>query len=145
VVGGMGVALVLLIGAGLLVKGFRILHSVRPGFNAEHVLTMRVELPESRYKEIPKQVEFRQALLDGLNSVPDMQAAMVSELPLSGDYLTHNFVIEGRPPLAPGEAPELNVRSVGGDYFRTMGIPLLAGRGLRQPGKLGTPLVRPGH
>ena len=137
----MALALVLLIGAGLLIKGFRLLHSVSPGFNPENVVTMRVELPESRYKEIPKQVQFRQALLDGLNSVPGMQAAMVSELPLSGDYLTHNFVIEGRPPLAPGEAPELNVRSVGGDYFRTMGIPLLAGRDFSNQDRLDTPMV----
>jgi putative ABC transport system permease protein len=66
---------------------------------------------------------------------------MISELPLSGEYLTHNFVIEGWPPLAPGEAPELNVRSVGGDYFQTMGIPLLAGRDFSNQDKIDTPIV----
>jgi putative ABC transport system permease protein len=137
----VSLALVLLIGAGLLIKGFRVLQQVSPGFNPQNVLTMRVELPESRYKEIPKQIQFRQALMDGLNSAPAIQAAMISELPLSGDYLTHNFVIEGRPPLAPGEAPELNVRSVGGDYFRTMEIPLLAGRDFGNQDKIDTPIV----
>jgi putative ABC transport system permease protein len=141
VVSEVALALVLLIGAGLLTKGFWVLHSVSPGFDPEGVLTMRVELPESRYREIPKQIQFRQALLDGLNSVPAVQAAMVSELPLSGDYLTHNFVIEGRPPLAPGEAPEVNVRSVGGDYFRTMRIPVLAGRDFTIHDTIDTPIV----
>jgi putative ABC transport system permease protein len=137
----VSLALLLLTGAGLLIKGFRVLQQVSPGFNPQNVLTMRVELPESRYKEIPKQIQFRQELMDGLNSAPGIQAAMISELPLTGDYLTHNFVIEGRPPLAPGEEPELNVRSVGGDYFRTMEIPLLAGRDFSHQDKIDTPIV----
>ena len=143
----VSLALLLLIGAGLLIKGFRVLQHVNPGFDPQNVLTMRVELPESRYKEIPKQIQFRQALMDGLNSAssiqaaPGIQAAMISELPLSGDYLTHNFVIEGRPPLAPGEAPELNVRSVGSDYLQTMRIPLLAGRNFGGQDKIDTPIV----
>ena len=53
---------------------------------------------------------------------------MVSELPLSGDSLDHNFLIDGRPPIAPGDEPSLETRSVIGDYFRTMQIPLRAGR-----------------
>ncbi len=86
-------ALVLLVGAGLLVKGFWRLRSVEPGFDPENLLTMRVELPEARYEEIPKQTQFRRELLERLNSLPGVEAAMVSELPLSGDQLTHNFVI----------------------------------------------------
>lgn len=134
-------ALVLLIGAGLLIKGFWRLRSVDPGFNPENVLTMRVELPEVRYKEIPKQTQFRQNLLERLNSLPGVQAAMVSELPLSGDQLTHNFIIDGRPPLAEGDEPELNVRSIGGDYFRTMNIPLLQGRNINAQDRAETPMV----
>jgi len=53
---------------------------------------------------------------------------MISELPMSGDNVMHNFIIDGRPPLATGTEPELETRTVAGDYFRTMGIPLLAGR-----------------
>jgi len=139
VVAEVALALVLLIGAGLLIKSFWMLHAVSPGFSPENILTMRVELPESRYKEIPRQIQFRQDLMDGLNSNTGIQAAMVSELPLSGEYLTHNFVIEGRPPLAPGDEPELNVRSVGGDYFHTMKIPLLAGRDFTAGDRVGTP------
>jgi putative ABC transport system permease protein len=141
VVSETALALMLLIGAGLLIKGFWRLRSVDPGFNPENLLTMRIELPESRYKEIPRQTQFRQNLLDRLNSLPGVQASMVSELPLSGDQLTHNFIIEGRPPLALGEEPELNVRSVGGDYFHTMNIPLLQGRDLNSQDRAQTPVV----
>jgi putative ABC transport system permease protein len=124
----LAVALILLVGAGLLIKTFWQLRSIEPGFNPDRLLTMRVELPETRYKEIAKQTQFRTRVLEGMNSLPGVQAAMVSELPLSGDALDHDFLIDGRPPIAPGDEPSLQTRSVLGDYFRTMQIPLRAGR-----------------
>jgi putative ABC transport system permease protein len=124
----LAVALILLVGAGLLIKTFWQLRSIQTGFNPDRLLTMRVELPEARYKEVPKQTQFRTRVLEGINSLPGIQAAMVSELPLSGDSLDHEFLIDGRPPIAPGDEPSLETRSVLGDYFRTMGIPLKAGR-----------------
>jgi putative ABC transport system permease protein len=124
----LAVALVLLIGAGLLVKTFSVLRSVEPGFKPDHLLTMRVELPEARYKEADKQTRFRTQTLAAVNSLPGVKAAMVSELPLSGDSLNHDFVIDGRPPIAPGDEPSLETRSVIGDYFQAMGIPLKSGR-----------------
>jgi putative ABC transport system permease protein len=90
---------------------------------------MRIELPEARYKEVDKQTRFRNQTLDAVNSLPGVKAAMVSELPLSGDWLDHDFLIEGRPPIAPGDEPSLQSRSVLGDYFETMQIPLQSGRG----------------
>ncbi len=124
----LAVALILLVGAGLLVKTFWKLRSVEPGFAPDHLLTMRVELPEARYKEVDKQTRFRTQVLEGINSLPGTQAAMVSELPLSGDSLNHDFVIDGRPPIAPGDEPSLETRSVLGDYFHVMQIPLKRGR-----------------
>jgi putative ABC transport system permease protein len=124
----LAIALVLLIGAGLLIKTFWNLRSVEPGFNPDHLLTMRVELPESRYKEVDKQTRFRTQTLEAINSLPGVQAAMVSELPLTGDSLDHDFLIDGRPPVAPGDEPSLETRSVLGDYFHTMQIPLRLGR-----------------
>ena len=141
VVSELALALVLLVGAGLLIKGFWRLRAVEPGFKTEHLLTMRVELPEARYREIPKQTEFRRQVLEAINNLPGTQAAMVSELPLSGDSLTHNFVIEGRPPLAVGDEPELDTRSVAGDYFRTMNIPLLQGRDFTAQDRADAPMV----
>jgi len=125
----LAIALVLLIGAGLLIKTFWNLRSVEPGFNPDHLLTMRVELPEARYKEVDKQTRFRTQTLDAINSLPGVQAAMVSELPLSGNSLDHDFLIDGRPPVAPGDEPSLETRSILGDYFHTMQSPLRLGRG----------------
>src|SRR4029453_4759756 len=99
----LAVALVLLIGAGLLIKTFWKLRSVEPGFNPDHLLTMRVELPETRSKDVPYQTPFEKQVLAGMNSLPGTQAAMISELPLSGDSLDHNFLIDNRPPIAPGD------------------------------------------
>jgi putative ABC transport system permease protein len=141
VISEIAIALVLLICAGLLIKCFWLLRSVETGFRTENILSMRVELPESRYKEIPKQTIFREDLLARLNSLPGAQAGIISELPLSGDQLTHNFIIEGRPPISPGAEPELMTRSVGGDYFRTMGIPLLQGRDFSAQDRSGAPMV----
>jgi putative ABC transport system permease protein len=128
VVGELAVALILLVGAGLLIKTFWNLRSVEPGFNPDHLLTMRVELPEARYKEKDKQTRFRTQALANIGSLPGVQAAMVSELPLSGDSLNHDFLIEGRPPIAPGDEPSLETRSVLGDYFQVMQMSLRAGR-----------------
>ncbi|HJP92346.1 MAG TPA: ABC transporter permease [Pyrinomonadaceae bacterium] len=128
VVAELAVALVLLVGAGLLIKTFWKLRSVEPGFNPDHLLTMRVELPETRYKDVAPQTRFRQQILANINSLPGVQAAMISELPLSGDSLNHDFLIENRPPIAPGDEPSLETRSIMGDYFKVMQIPLKAGR-----------------
>jgi putative ABC transport system permease protein len=89
---------------------------------------MRVELPETRYKEVEPQTRFRAQALANINSLPGTRAAMISELPLSGDSLNHDFLIEGRPPIAPGDEPSLETRSVMGDYFHVMQIPLKSGR-----------------
>jgi putative ABC transport system permease protein len=124
----LAVALVLLVGAGLLIKTFWKLRSVEPGFNPDHLITMRVELPETRYKAVAPQTRFRKQVLAGMNSLNGVQAAMVSELPLSGDSLNHDFLIENRPPIAPGDEPSLETRSVLGDYFKVMQMPLQKGR-----------------
>jgi putative ABC transport system permease protein len=129
----LAVALVLLVGAGLLVKTFWNLRSVDPGFNPENLVTMRVELPETRYEDVASQTRFRKQVLAGMNSLPGVQAAMISELPLSGDSLNHDFLIENRPPIAPGDEPSLETRSVLGDYFKVMQIPLQRGRDFTAP------------
>jgi len=124
----LAIALILLVGAGLLIKTFWKLRSVEPGFNPAHLLTMRVELPEARYKEVDKQTRFRTQALAAINSLPGVRAAMVSELPLSGASLDHDFLIDGRPPIAQGDEPSLETRSVLSDYFHVMQIPVLRGR-----------------
>ncbi len=145
VVAELALALVLLTGAGLLVKGFWRLRAVNPGFNPDNVVTMSIQLPASRYAEVPRQTQFREQVLDGLNSVRGLKAAMVSEVPLGGSWLSHDFVIEGREPIAPGDEPSLQSRSVMGDYFDVMQIRLLSGRNLSPRDREGSPLVAIGN
>ncbi len=137
----LAVALVLLVGAGLLIKGFSRLRSMNPGFNAANVMTMYLQLPKTRYGEIPKQTQFRRELLTRLNSLPGVQAAMVTDIPLGGNYVGHRFVIAGRPPVAVGGEPKVQTLSVMGDYFHVMQIPLRAGRDFTPLDREGQPLV----
>ena len=141
VVAELALALALLIGAGLLGQAFWRLTSVAPGFNIDHVLTMRVELPEARYRAVAPQTRFREQVLENMNALPGVQAAMISEMPLGGNAISHNFLIEGRPPMAKGDEPELYNRSVAGDYFKVLGIPLLRGRALDRNDRAGVPTV----
>jgi predicted permease len=124
----LAVALVLLVGAGLMIKGFSRLRSANPGFNSSGVTTMYLQLPKTRYEEIPKQTQFRRQLLTRLDSVPGVQVAMVSDIPLGGNYVGHRLVIDGRAPVAVGGEPRVQTLSVMGDYFHVMQIPLRAGR-----------------
>src|SRR5216683_1381604 len=137
----LAVALVLLVGAGLLIKGFSRLRSMNPGFNSANVMTMYLQLPTTRYGEIPKQTQFRRELLTRLNFLPGVQAAMVTDIPLGGNYVDHRFVIDGRPPVAVGGEPEVQTLSVMGNYFHVMQIPLRAGREFTPLDREGQPLV----
>ncbi len=137
----LAVALVLLVGAGLLIKGFSRLRSMNPGFNSANVMTMYLQLPTTRYGEIPKQTQFRRELLTRLNFLPGVQAAIVTDIPLGGNYVDHRFVIDGRPPVAVGGEPEVQTLSVMGNYFHVMQIPLRAGRDFTALDREGQPLV----
>jgi predicted permease len=137
----LAVALVLLVGAGLLIKGFSRLRSMNPGFNSANVMTMYLQLPETRYGKIPKQTQFRRELFTRLDSVPGVQVAMVSDIPLGGNYVGHRLVIDGRPPVAVGGEPLVQTLSVMGDYFHVMQIPLRAGREFTSLDREGQPLV----
>ena len=122
-------ALVLLVGAGLLLKSFQKLQEVNPGFKPDHLLTMQISLPSNRYKD-PQQIDafFAQAL-EKIKALPGIESAGVStSLPMSGSGSSGSFTIEGRT-VAPGEmSPWGNRWFAGATYFQTMGIPLLKGR-----------------
>jgi putative ABC transport system permease protein len=137
----ISLALVLLIGTGLLIKSFARLRSVNPGFDPANVIAVNVALPAARYAEIPKQSQFRRHLLDGLNSLPGVQAAMVGDAPLNGGEVTHSLAFESRPPVAEGDLPEVDTFCVMGDYFRVMRIALRSGRTFTPTDAEGHPLV----
>jgi putative ABC transport system permease protein len=141
VISEIALAMLLLAGAGLLIKGFWRLRLVDPGFDPENISTISIQLPETRYSQIPTQTAFRERVLDGLNALPGVQASMVSEVPMNSGLVTHSFAIEGRPAVAKGDEPEVDTRSVMGDYFRQMHIPLLAGRQLEASDRDGAPLA----
>ncbi|MGH9939565.1 MAG: ABC transporter permease [Blastocatellia bacterium] len=129
VVSEIALALVLLIGAGLLVKSFTRLLDVNPGFQTQNLLTMRVALPGSKYRDVHQIRAFYQQALDKVKALPGMQAAAtVSSLPLSGAVSSGFFGIEGRS-VAPGEqGPHTDFRWVSNEYLQMMGIPLRRGR-----------------
>jgi putative ABC transport system permease protein len=137
----LALALILLAGAGLLIKGFLRLRSVDPGFNPANVITMYLQLPGTRYTQFPLQTNFRRELLARINGFPGVEAAMITDLPLAGNYVGHRVVIDGRPTVAVGTEPEVQTLSVMGNYFGVMQIPIRTGRDFRAMDREGQPLV----
>ncbi len=129
VVSEVALALMLLIGGGLLVRSFLRLVSVDPGFDSSNLLTATVSLAGSEHKTGPQRAAFFTELLGRVQSLPGVQSvSAINHLPLAGDLWTLGFSIEGRPPLLPGESQGAVYRIVRPDYFRTMGTTLLSGR-----------------
>jgi putative ABC transport system permease protein len=122
-------ALVLLVGAGLMIKSFWQLQKVDPGFNPDNTLTVQVSLPKTKYPEESQQVAFFQQLIERVATLPGVQSAGAGHVvPLSGNDFVLAFEIDGRPPLQPGVTQSTNYYSVSADYFKAMGIPLRRGR-----------------
>ncbi|HEX2223240.1 MAG TPA: FtsX-like permease family protein, partial [Thermoanaerobaculia bacterium] len=127
----VALALVLLVGAGLMVKSFWQLRNVSPGLDPEGILTLRLNLPESGYPDAPATARFVQRLLERVRTVPGVAAAdAVTLLPLSGSGSNSGHAIEDHP-LPPDTVPPiLGTRFATPGYFETMGIPLIEGRTL---------------
>ncbi|MEN3334847.1 MAG: putative transport system permease protein [Blastocatellia bacterium] len=132
VVSEFALALLLLIGAGLLVKSFRQLQAVDVGFDPWHVLTMRIVLPDSKYAE-PEQIRsFFDEVLQRTASLPGVESVgTTTQLPLQGGGDTY-FTIDGHPPDDPNQKPLAFNPQVSHDYLKTMGIPLIKGRHFTQ-------------
>jgi putative ABC transport system permease protein len=129
VVAEVSLALVLLIGAGLMIRSFARLQSVNTGFQAENVLTMRAQLPGKKYPEPHQIVDFFKHAQERIATIPGVQAVgAISYLPLTGLASRDSFKIPGQPSLAAGQEPGVEVRVVTPAYFQAMGIPLLKGR-----------------
>jgi putative ABC transport system permease protein len=129
VVSEVALSLVLLVGAGLLIRSFAKLNQVDPGFNPERVLTLGVTLLPNKYPEEAQVATFYSQILERLATVPGViSVAATQDLPFSGSDTTDNFTIEGRPAIAKESEPLTGYRVVTPRYFQSMGIPLLAGR-----------------
>jgi putative ABC transport system permease protein len=125
VVGEVALALLLLVGAGLLIRSFARLTSVDPGFKAVHLLSMNVELPGSRYQTAAQMIAFERQALERLQALPGVEhAGAVFGLPFGGMLISGDISVEGQPAARAG-ASKL---AVSDDYFQTMGMPLVTGR-----------------
>ena len=139
VIAEMALAVMLLTGAGLLIRSFVKLAAVDPGFHVEQALTFELSLPDSRYEREAQQVAFFEQLIPRLRSVPGVRdVGAVLSLPLSGSSLVLTFEVAGRPPVPPAQQPAIQVRVATPDYFKTIGIPLERGRMFNDLDRAGT-------
>ena len=125
----LALAVVLLLAAGLLVRSFNKLLAIDLGFDRENVLTARISLPRSAYKDSAQTQIFYDDLLQRLQALPGVESAgMINHTPLSGFGIEAFTEIEGHPQFDRKKDPAIGVGSVSSDYFQTMKIPLLSGR-----------------
>ena len=128
VVGQVALSLVLLVGAGLMLKSFARLMNVNPGFDPEHVLTARVSLPGSKYANTAARLAFHDELLRRVRALPGVRSATAATyLPFTGMASASSFWIEGRPTPRPGEEPTAEIRAVDAEFFRTLEVPVRRG------------------
>jgi len=129
VIAEVALSIVLLAGAGLMIKSFLRLQQVNPGFNPERLLTLETFLPPARYPKARQQAAFYQQVGQRLAAVPGVQSAGANiGLPFTGAGIGISFNIEGRPAASSGEQLVASYRAISPGYFRTMGVPLRTGR-----------------
>jgi putative ABC transport system permease protein len=125
----VALGLMLLVGAGLMIRSFGLLVNVHPGFEPENVLTGQVSLTRAAYEDHEERLRYVNQTLERLRSLPGVKsAAFVAPMPFSGGNVGSDFRIEGRPRPEPGQEPDAGNRSVTAQYFQAIGIPLLKGR-----------------
>ena len=122
-------ALILLVGSGLLLRSFVALMRVDPGFDPAHTMTVKVSIPTAKYKDAAQQQAFFNQLFEKIDALPGVTAAGgTSFLPIAGLGAATGFQIVGQPKPPAGQEPVTDVRVVTHDYFKAMGVPLLRGR-----------------
>lgn len=141
VVSEVALSLILLVGAGLMSKGVRTLLVVNENLEPQSLLTMHIALPELKYKTSQQRASFFDQALQRLQTIPGVNAALVAtEIPYGSVEVDNVVTIQGRP-VRPGEFRNANIENVNPDYFRTLHIPLRAGRLLQESDSLDQPFV----
>jgi putative ABC transport system permease protein len=129
VIAEVALSLVLLIGAGLMIRSFTQLMNVSPGFNPQNVLTMQIFLPQSKYSRGADQAAFFKQVINRVEALPGVESAgAITHLPLSGMEESGNFSIESHPSESFDVGTIADMRAISPNYFRSMGIPILRGR-----------------
>jgi putative ABC transport system permease protein len=138
----VALSLVLLVGAGLLARSFLALVKTNPGFNPDNVLTMNLVLPGAKYKEELQRGAFYRDLVQRVKGLPGVEsAAVINYLPLGGSNSSDSYLVEGAGEPPPGQENDGRYRVCTPDYFQTMGIPIVKGRGFTEQDKAGAPPV----
>lgn len=142
VISEFALALMLLVGAGLMIRTFAALEAVDAGFDPHNVVSMMVSVSGSKEEDPGRREVFYRQLLERVRSLPGVQAAgAINHLPLAGDQWGWHFAIEGRPKPRPGEAPGAVYRIVTPGYFTAMRLPLVRGRDITETDSLSAPGV----
>jgi putative ABC transport system permease protein len=139
----VALALVLLVGAGLMVQGFRhLVESQKQGYVADNVLSLGVSLNQARYRQDYRIVGFYQQALERIGMLPEViSVSAVHHIPATGGWSTQKFLIEGRPGPTPGESRAANFQIVAPNYFHTMRIPVMSGRDFSDRDRAESPRV----
>jgi putative ABC transport system permease protein len=138
----VAMALILLVGAGLMTSSLLRMQKVDLGFNPKNVLTLDISLPKSKYPGSTRQLAFFQQALERIAVVPGVErAAWVSHPPLSNRNSASSFYIAGRPVLGPRDLASADFRGVSTNYFETLRIPFLRGRTFATSDSMSSPLV----
>jgi putative ABC transport system permease protein len=138
----IALTLVLLVSAGLLANSFVRLQRVDPGFRVEQVTTVSLPLPQSKYRDGKRQAAFYQRVLEGLEQRPETEAAAILfPSPIEGANASGSFTLEGQPSSNRADRPRTSIASVSANYFRTLGIPIIAGRTFTEQDREPAPAV----
>ena len=142
VVSQVSLSLLLLAGAGLLIKSFFNLRATNPGFDPARLMTVQISLPKVRYPEIDQQNRAHDAIMEKLAAIPGVEAAGgVNPLPLGGNIRSQSMMVSGAAPLPRGNHPDAGYLMVKPDYFKAMKIPVQQGRAFTKTDTKDSPLV----
>lgn len=131
VVSEVALSLVLLVGAGLMVRTLWQLSNVKPGFDPNSLLTMTVSIPASKFPTPTAYISFFERVLQQVRSTRGVESAgVIDDLPMNGSGSHQPVAIEGQPAVPMADQPEVDVRLISSGYLRTMRVPLLSGRDL---------------
>jgi putative ABC transport system permease protein len=142
VIAEVALSLVLLFGAGLMIRSFEQLQRVNPGFDSENVLTMNLSVASTKFQEPVQQTAFFEQVLERVRALPGVESAgLVDDVPLNGSGSHQPIAIEGRPALEMADQPEVDVRLASPGYMRSLHIPISRGRDFNQGDVKGHPAV----
>jgi putative ABC transport system permease protein len=142
VVSEVALSLILLVGAGLMIRSFQKLQRVNPGFDPRNVLTMNAMVSRAKFSSPQQQIDFFERVLQRIRTLPGVESAgVIDDLPLDNGGSHQPIAIEGRPVVPMSEQPEVDVRLISPGYMSALHVPILRGRDLSDTDSAGRPNV----